>query len=159
VHALVRLRDTFSPPPATPPVRADFQPASCSPPPACAAVRPFITAADATIIPFRRPAAAAHAISRRFIPPQQSNAAHHPPRNPAKGLNNLRVRGRVHALVRLRPALARATLPGQPGATRDPRHASRLRPAPRSGRTSRPPPLRSDHFATRRTHAFNMKGR
>src|SRR5215210_377558 len=48
------------------------------------------------------PAAPAHSSSRMFRSHQQSNAAHHPPRGPLAKFESRRVRGRVHAVVRLR---------------------------------------------------------
>ena len=84
------------------------------------------------------------------------NAAHHAPPHELAEDDNRRVGGRVHALVRFRPPLAHATPPGASGMSFNPRHASRYRLLPRSGRARRPPALSSYPFCYP-LHLHNQK--
>jgi hypothetical protein len=68
-------------------------------------------------------ATAPRSISKRITLPQQSNAAHHAPAGPCAVDDIRRVAGRVHALVRLRPSLARLPPPASSDAMSDQRHA------------------------------------
>jgi hypothetical protein len=89
------------------------------------------------------------------IPPH--NAAHHAPAHKPAFDDIIRVAGRVHALVRLRPPLAHLPSPTSYATTSHQRHARRYRLAPQSGRPPRPPTLQAHCCATRRVYAFNQQ--
>jgi hypothetical protein len=85
------------------------------------------------------------------------NAAHHAPAHEIAFDDIIRVAGRVHALVRLRPPLAHLPSPTSYATTSHQRHARRYRLAPQSGRPPRPPTLQAHCCATRRVYAFNQQ--
>jgi hypothetical protein len=68
-----------------------------------------------------------------------------------------RVAGRVHAVVRLRLALAHLTSSRPSVATNDLRYALRYRLAQRSGRTARPAPLKPNRCAIRLARASQQQ--
>jgi hypothetical protein len=84
------------------------------------------------------------------------NAAHHAPAGSIEFDEMTRVAGRVHAVVRLRLALARLPPPGPLATMRAPRHSSRRRPAPLSGRPPRPATPQPSRLATRRSPRFQF---
>ena len=101
VHALVRLRDIFSPPRVTRRAGDNLQPAPCP------RHRPAPRSSHPSWLAARRadPAAASRRRAfnqQRAIAQQQSNARHHPPPRPTEMDDKVRVGGRVHAVVRWR---------------------------------------------------------
>src|SRR5215210_5211835 len=92
------------------------------------------------------------ATSSFAMPPP--NARHHPPPRAIADDESRRVGGRVHAVVRLRPPLARLPPPRSLIVTGDLRYALRYQPAPRSGRTARPATVEPSGCAIRHGHTF-----